>query len=123
MSKHQNNNNSIIELSSSREFVDFIDTDFAKDRLIIIDFYTSWCGPCKKLGEFILNLLDNNEKYNKAIFIKINIEKPECVQLIEKFEISSIPRIIIMKNKKIISDIEGFNPQELVKQLDNYLSD
>lgn len=115
----------IIELKSSQKFVDFLDLDSCKDKLIVIDFYAPWCGPCLKLGDFLHKLLETESaktQYKDVIFVKINIDQEECQELVEKFNVTSIPRVIMLKNKVIVQDMTGYNPKELVNNINKLIS-
>lgn len=73
--------------------------------ITILDFYAKWCGPCKKLNPIIDNL---KITYPNITFTKIDIEKEK--ELSEKYEIESLPTIIILDhNNQIISKIVGLN--------------
>lgn len=84
----------------------------------VLDFYATWCIPCKKL-DFYLKLFEN--KYSNVNFEKINIEKEETMHLTDKYKIKSLPTIIILdKNNNILSRIEGFDPQLILNELEKF---
>ena len=63
------------------------------DRLIVLDFYASWCEPCKLMGPIIMEL---EKKYKSQVdFYKIDVDKS---QLDDALEISSIPTYLFIKN-------------------------
>ena len=68
----------------------------------IVDFYADWCGPCKIMSPIIDKIAEENENVNVG---KVNVDNnPE---LAEKFEIMSIPTIIIFKNGEISKTFIG----------------
>lgn len=84
--------------------------------IILIDFYADWCKPCNLLTP----TLNNYEKdYNNISFIKIDIENTECSEIVDLYNITVLPTIIILKNKVEQTDfrIEGFNENLLKNNL------
>lgn len=71
--------------------------------LTLVDFYTSWCGPCKML-EPVLEQLKNID------IIKVNVE--EEIELGNKFKIYAVPTLILIKDKKEIARTEGYKDLE-----------
>ena len=87
------------------------------DKGILIDFYASWCGPCKILGPIIDELAQENE--GRVEIVKVNTETNP--QLASFFRIKSIPTIAFLKDKKIIEVRGGMIPkpnlQEMIEDL------
>lgn len=75
--------------------------------LCVVDFYADWCGPCKQMGPLFEELSKEMTTLN---FFKVNTEKAPGIS--EKFEIRSIPCLIVMKDGKEISRIVGFQSKE-----------
>jgi thioredoxin 1 len=80
---------------------------------VVIDFYATWCGPCKKLTPEFKNL---SEKYENITFLKVDVDEAE--ELAKHYEVSALPSIIFIKNNEIVSIIKGFNLTTLVSELD-----
>lgn len=72
--------------------------NYIKDKPCLVDFYTDWCKPCKKL-EIILDELSKN--YNHLNFYKVNIE--DEYELAEIFEIKDLPTTILFTKDKVIN--------------------
>ncbi len=79
---------------------------------VIVDFWASWCGPCKLLGPVFEEL--SNEYTGKLKFAKLNTE--EDGELAEKFDISGIPCMVVFKNGEEVDRIVGFAPKPALKQ-------
>jgi thioredoxin 1 len=60
--------------------------------LIVVDFYASWCGPCKLLSPIIDKL---EHKYPTVTFLKVNVDQAQ--KLAASFNISSLPTILVIK--------------------------
>jgi len=82
---------------------------------VLVDFWASWCGPCRMLAPVIeeLALSETDKK-----FCKVNVDDEE--ELAAKFGIMSIPTVIIFKNGKEAAKSVGLRPkQELLKMLND----
>ena len=75
--------------------------------LYILDFYADWCGPCKMLGEVLKELTDVN-------ILKINVDEEE--ELAKKYKVMSIPNLFIVKDGKVVKELIGFKPLEVLNQ-------
>lgn len=109
----------LLEINNSEEFLEIINCDSRKDKLILVDFFAEWCGPCLKLGNFLHKLIeaDKDKQYDNVLFLKVNIDNDECCHLVDRFQIQSIPRVVMLKNKKVVSDITGCDPNKILDDL------
>lgn len=81
-----------------------------KDKIILVDFWATWCNPCKMLNP-ILEKLD--EEIKEVEFMKINVD--ENGEIADSYSIGSIPTILIFKNGEIVNKITGFKPKIIIK--------
>jgi thioredoxin 1 len=86
---------------------------------VIIDFWASWCGPCKMMGPVFEEL--SKEYESKLKFVKISTE--EEPELSGAFNIRGIPSLSIVNEKEEVNRIVGFVPKEqLKKQINDTLA-
>lgn len=85
----------------------------ATDKGILLDFYASWCGPCKVMSPIIDELAE--EFKDRAIIAKVDSEKNP--NLSAHFKIKSIPTLIFIKNQKVIEIINGLVPKPNLKEM------
>lgn len=80
---------------------------------VIIDFFASWCGPCKMLSPVLEKI---SEKLGDSLeIVKIDIDKyPE---LANKYEIMSVPTLLFFLNGELIRCETGFMPEEKIFDL------
>ena len=77
------------------------------ENITLIDFYASWCGPCKALAP----VLDEFASENKDIVVgKVNVD--EEMDLAARFKVRSVPTMIVFKEGKEINRLVGFLPKE-----------
>lgn len=80
------------------------------DKPVLLDFWASWCGPCRMLSPIIEQVAE--ETINKVKVGKINVdEEPE---LAEAFRIMNIPTLVVMKNGKVVKSSVGFKTKEAI---------
>ena len=82
---------------------------------VLVDFWATWCGPCKMLAP-VLEEVDK-EANGKFQICKIDID--ENGELAQQFRIMSIPTIMIFKNGKAVKTSVGLIPKEQILSLLN----
>jgi len=86
---------------------------------VLLDFYASWCGPCKVLGPVIDELAEEYE--GRALVAKVNTEVNP--QLSQYFKIKSIPTIMFINKGKVVERYQGLvSKPNLEEILDAYIS-
>ena len=85
--------------------------EILKKENVVVDFYASWCGPCKMLAPIFEEVSKENENYT---FVKVDVDKFE--ELARRYSVMSIPTVIRFKNGNILNKKIGFmNKSEFIK--------
>jgi thioredoxin 1 len=99
------------------------DTEFNKeisatDKLVLVDFFATWCGPCQILGPILEKLSKDFE--GKIVFAKADVDNVPLAS--QKFGVEKIPTVILFKNQKVVSGFVGLIPENKIKEwLENIL--
>ena len=78
------------------------------DKVCLVDFYADWCGPCKMMSPIIEEIADELE--DKVKVGKVNSD--ENMELAEKYQIMSIPTIMVIKNGEVTKTFVGVTSKE-----------
>ena len=82
------------------------------DKPVLLDFWASWCAPCRMVVPIIEEIANEREDIKVG---KINVdEQPE---LASKFSIMSIPTLVVMKNGKIVQQVSGARSKNAILEM------
>ena len=77
------------------------------DKSVLLDFYADWCGPCKMLAPVVHEIAEENADTLKVG--KINVD--EQMELAMRFQVSSIPMLVVFKDGKAVAKSVGYRPK------------
>lgn len=85
--------------------------------VVLVDFFAEWCNPCKMLAPILDEVAEDME--GKAKIFKVDVD--EAGELADRYDITTIPHLIIFKDGEVVEEIGGFHPKEsLIEKLEEY---
>ena len=85
------------------------------NKLVVIDFTASWCGPCKMIAPLFKEL---SEEMGNAVFLKIDVdENPETAA---RYSVSAMPTFVFIKAGEVVDRLMGANPARLREMIEEY---
>ncbi|MCP4144516.1 MAG: thioredoxin fold domain-containing protein [bacterium] len=96
-----------------------------QDAQIVIDFYATWCGPCKMLDNQVYNVPDVVQTMSSLINFKVDVDKKEYKELTKLFKVSAMPTVVVCrKDGSEIDRFLGFRPAPIfLSTLKDYLAE
>ena len=82
------------------------------NEIVFIDFWASWCGPCKSFAPIYDSI---SEKHGDVVFAKVNTEEEQ--ELAASFQIRSIPTLMILRDQIVIFSQAGMLPESALDEL------
>ena len=93
-----------VKISSDSEFqVDVLDT--SRDQLVVVDFWATWCGPCRSMAPFLDAIADQHE--GKIRVVKVDVDRNQKTAV--TYGIQSLPTLLVFKNGEVVDKQVG-NP-------------
>lgn len=80
---------------------------------VLVDFWATWCGPCKMIAPIVEEIA---EEYAGKIKVgKVNVDQEQ--ELAIKFGIASIPTLLLIKEGKVLNTLVGYRPKEDIEAM------
>lgn len=80
------------------------------NNVVVVDFFATWCGPCKMLAPVFDSL---SQELTDVDFVKVDID--QSLELAQKFGITTVPTMMIFKDGKVVDTLVGFMPKDNLK--------
>ena len=85
------------------------------DKLVVVDFTATWCGPCQRIAPLFQQLADENQN---VTFVKVDVDENE--ETAAAYGISAMPTFIFIKNKQKLETMQGANVDMLKSLVQKY---
>ncbi|GAA5876561.1 hypothetical protein JCM16303_003580 [Sporobolomyces ruberrimus] len=97
----------ITSVNSVAQFYQLTDDD---DKISLVDFFATWCGPCKAIEPVVQKLA--SEYSGRVQFLKVDVDRAQ--DLAQEFQVQAMPTFMIMKGSQKIDEMKGANPAGLM---------
>ncbi|KAM8900390.1 thioredoxin b [Spinachia spinachia] len=104
--------NAVREVESLAEFHKILKE--SGDKLVVVDFTATWCGPCKMIGPIFVQEAAKPENKN-VVFLKVDVD--ECDDVSKECGISCMPTFHFYKNSAKVFEFSGANKDTLLEKL------
>ncbi len=84
-----------------------------KEGKVFVDFFATWCGPCSMLAPVIEDM-DRNGEFGDIKVVKVDVD--ELPEIAGRFNVQSIPTLLLFQDGKIINSALGFMPKPMLKK-------
>ena len=87
--------------------------------IVLVDFYATWCGPCKMLAPVLERISTSRADFDIA---KIDVDQSQ--NLAYKYDVQVVPTIVIFKNGNVMNRLEGFlSESEIIEEMSKYMEE
>lgn len=85
------------------------------DKKVLIDFYATWCGPCRMVSPIVDEIAEEHPEY---LVCKVNVDnEPE---LAKEYRVMSIPMLVVLKDGEVVESVVGARPKEAILEMLNF---
>ena len=82
------------------------------EKPVLLDFFATWCGPCRMVGPIIEEIAEENESFKVA---KLDVD--ELPEIAKEYRVVSIPTLMVFKAGKVVNQALGAMPKEKILAL------
>ena len=97
----------VTKVSSKSHFQEQLTS--AGDALVVVDFFATWCKPCKAIAPLLEEMAKG--EYSMVKFLKVDVD--ECEEVAMDNEISAMPTFKFFKGGNVVDELVGANPDKL----------
>lgn len=96
-----------MEVINEKQFEELVLNSKGK---VLVDFFATWCGPCKMLHPVLESV---SKEVPEVKIYKVDVDEEQ--ELAAKYQVSSIPYMVLFKDGKPVQKVLGYQPKEIIK--------
>lgn len=104
------------ETEPAQSKAQFFDAKIAENKLTVVDFYTTWCGPCKRMEPFIKQVKAENSDINV-----LQVDAEAYMEISQRYNLEGYPTLIFFKGGQVVDRALGYMDKEGIMQFVNRL--
>lgn len=94
----------------------YFDATIAENKLTVVDFYTTWCGPCKRMDPFIKEVKSENADINV-----LQVDAEAYMDISQRYNLEGYPTLIFFKGGQVVDRALGYMEKDNIMQFVNRL--
>jgi len=110
----------VFPIESEEAFVSKVVENPAKDKLLVIDIFTEWCGPCKELIPTFKSLQMNTDFFDDRVQI-FTLERSVYPPFKDRFQATSMPKFLMYKGGEELMEITGVDAPKLLNSINQLM--
>jgi thioredoxin len=108
----------MLKMTTKKKFNSFDEMVSESDVPVLVDFYATWCGPCRLMAQILEQVNDHMKEQLRIV--KIDTDK--YPQIASQYQIYALPTLVLFKDGKPVDRIEGVAPaDQLLKHLQTFV--
>ncbi|KAK0556946.1 hypothetical protein OC846_000790 [Tilletia horrida] len=104
------------EISSASEFNQ--ELAGAGQKLVVVDFHATWCGPCHAIAPTYAQLASKHA--STAIFLKVDVDR--VAEVAQRYGVRAMPTFLFIRNKSVLDTLKGADPSKLKSLVEKYIA-
>lgn len=89
----------------------------AGDKLVVVDFFATWCGPCKRIAPLLEKIAEDNKE--KLVVLKVDVDEVE--ELVGEYSVEVMPTFVFKKQGAHIDTLVGSNETKLQELIEKHM--
>jgi thioredoxin 1 len=110
----------VYSIESEEAFISKVLENPQKDKLLVVDIFTDWCGPCKELIPTFKSLSMNTDFFDDRVQI-FTLERSVYPPFKDRFVTTSMPKFVLFKGGEEIMEIVGVDAPKLMNSINQYM--
>ena len=103
-----------LDIFKIQDTADFDDRVLKNPKLVIVDFFATWCGPCKIMGPRLETIVGSKDVGGQVDLAMVDVDEQES--LAGKYRVSTIPAVFALKNGQIVDQFVGQKDEDELKR-------